>query len=252
MDPTRIAVVTGASSGIGRATARLFLHGGLRVVANGRHAERLAELNEIVGPDDGRLIKLLGDIRQPDLIFHAFEAARTRWSQTPDLLVLCAGRGLPGTLLGSDSSQWHDLLEHNYLSMMHQLRDAAQQLVADAMQDPTRPRDIVVIGSTVGRVISTANPVYGSTKFAVHSLAESLRQEVCNYNIRVTLIEPGFVKSEFQRNAGYDLGWFATIEQQHGPLLAPEDIARTIEFVTSQPSHVHIDDIRIRPTKQPT
>lgn len=251
MDLTRIAVVTGASSGIGQATARLLLNGGIRVVANGRRAERIAELNEIAGSDDDRLISLPGDIRQPDLIFRAFEAARTRWNQTPNLLVLCAGRGLPGTLLGSDSSQWHDLLEHNYLSMMHQLRDAAQLLIIDALQDPTQPRDIVILGSTVGRVISAANPVYGSTKFAVHSLTESLRQEVCGHNIRVTLIEPGFVKSEFQRNAGYDLDWFATIEQQHGPLLAPEDIARTIEFVTSQPPHVHIDDVRIRPTKQP-
>jgi len=252
VDRTRIAVVTGASSGIGRATAQLLLHGGMRVVANGRRAERLAELSEMVSLEGNQLIGLLGDIRQHDLIFRAFEAARTRWNQTPDLVVLCAGRGLPGTLLASDSNQWHDLLEHNYLSIMYQLRDAAQLLVTDAMQNPARSRDIVIIGSTVGRVISAANPVYGSTKFAIHSLAESLRQEVCSYNIRVTLIEPGFVKSEFQRNAGYDLDWFAAIEKQHGPLLVPEDIARTIEFVTSQPSHVHIDDVRIRPTKQPT
>jgi NADP-dependent 3-hydroxy acid dehydrogenase YdfG len=251
MDPTRIAVVTGATSGIGQATARLLLHHGTRVVANGRRAERLRELEQAAGVDGDQLIGLPGDVRERELMLRAFEAARTRWNRTPDLMVLCAGRGLPGTLLSSDSSQWLDLLEDNYLSIMHQLRDAAQLLVADAMHDPARSRDIVLIGSTVGRFVSAANPVYGSTKFAIHSLAESLRQEVCGHGIRVTLIEPGFVRSEFQRNAGYDLDWFATIEERQGPLLEPEDIARTIEFVTSQPSHVHIDDIRIRPTRQP-
>lgn len=111
-------------------------------------------------------------------------------------------------------------------------------------------RDIVVIGSTVGRQVSAANPVYGSTKFAVHSLVEALRQEVCALNIRVTLIEPGFVRSGFQEAAGYDTAWFEGVAAASGPLLVPEDVAEVVQFVLDRPKHVHLDDIRLRPTRQ--
>ncbi|ATS51818.2 SDR family NAD(P)-dependent oxidoreductase [Xanthomonas citri pv. phaseoli var. fuscans] len=111
-------------------------------------------------------------------------------------------------------------------------------------------QDIVVIGSTVGRTLSAGNPVYGATKFALHSLVESLRQELASSLIRVTLIEPGFVRSGFQQSAGYDMNAFDTLERDLGPFLSAEDVARSIRFVLDQPPHVHIDDIRLRPTRQ--
>jgi NADP-dependent 3-hydroxy acid dehydrogenase YdfG len=111
-------------------------------------------------------------------------------------------------------------------------------------------QDIVVIGSTVGRQVSAFNPVYGATKFALHSLVEGLRQEICEHNIRVSLIEPGFVISEFQESAGYDMQWFRQLEQESDPFLTPEDVARAVNSIASQPAHVHIDDIRLRPTRQ--
>jgi NADP-dependent 3-hydroxy acid dehydrogenase YdfG len=253
MHTRRTAVVTGATSGIGQATAALFLTRGVRVVANGRRPERLAGLQELIDDPDKHIITLSGDIREHDLIQRAFTAADAQWNAFPDLVVLCAGRGLPGSILTSDHTQWRSLLEENYLAILTQLRNTAQQFLAQAQNedDPT-VRDLVIIGSTVGREVSQANPVYGSTKFAVHSLTESLRRELCGHNIRVTLIEPGFVKSDFQRNAGYDPDWFADVERQNGPLLTPDDVASTIEFVISRPAHVHLDDIRIRATRQRT
>jgi NADP-dependent 3-hydroxy acid dehydrogenase YdfG len=107
-----------------------------------------------------------------------------------------------------------------------------------------------VIGSTVGREVSARNPVYGSTKFALHSLVESLRRAVSASGVRVTLIEPGFVRSGFQDSAGYDREWFADVERASGPLLVPDDVARVVRFVVEQPPHVHVDDIRLRPTRQ--
>ena len=102
-----------------------------------------------------------------------------------------AGRGLPGTVLGSDPARWEEMLSANYLAVLRQLRACAERFVALAKGDGGRQaRDIVVLGSTVGRQVSAANPVYGSTKFALHSLVEALRQEVCGYGVRVSLIEP--------------------------------------------------------------
>jgi NADP-dependent 3-hydroxy acid dehydrogenase YdfG len=247
MADSRIAVITGATSGIGRAVAELLARRGARVVATGRAPYQLAALES----SGGELVTVAGDVRRDDLMRDIFATAQRTWDAVPDLVVLSAGRGLAGTLLTSDDGQWDELLEVNYLSALRQLRTAARMLVGDAATSPEpKARDIVVIGSTVGRQVSGANPVYGSTKFALHAVVEALRQEICGHGVRVTLIEPGFVTSNFQQRAGYDPEWFRSIEAESGPLLAPSDVARAVEFVVAQPAHVHLDDIRIRPTRQ--
>lgn len=247
MDQQRVAVVTGASSGIGAATVRALAADGWAVVATARRADRLDELARA----GGEVLGVPGDVTEDGLVDRLRSAATDRWGQTPDAFVLSAGRGLAGTLLGSDERQWRNLYEVNVLAVARQLRACATALRQEARADTDRTvRDIVVIGSTVGRQVSAFNPVYGSTKFAVHGLTEGLRQEVCEDNIRTTLVEPGFVRSEFQENAGYDMVWFDAVDKQYGPLLAPEDVARTIAFVLAQPAHVHLDTIRIRPTRQ--
>jgi len=251
MRDRRIAVVTGASSGIGEATVRLLAARGLSVVANGRRADRLGRLVDDVSESGGTAVAVPGDVTNDAVLDEVFEAAGMRWGRGPDVFVLCAGRGLPGTLLGSDQGQWRSLIELNYVSVLNQLRRCAELFTRVAALEPEPAvRDIVVVGSVAGRQVSGANPVYGSTKFAVHSIVEALRQEVCGHCVRTTLIEPGFVKSDFQRAAGYDAKWFRAIEDEFGPLLEPADIARTVEFVIEQPAHVHVDDIRIRPTRQ--
>jgi NADP-dependent 3-hydroxy acid dehydrogenase YdfG len=251
MTPQRTAVVVGASSGIGRATASLLNDQGMNVVAIGRRRERLETLRR----DDGRrpegVAILAADATRPGMIELAVDQARASWNTAPDAFVLCAGRGLPGTILASDDSRWPELLELNYLAMLTQLRSCGRSLVKAATSGPRQRRDIVVIGSTVGRHVSPHNPVYGSTKFAVHSLVDALRQEVCEHAVRVSLVEPGFVRSEFQSTAGYDPVWFETVEERYGPLLTPADVASTILFILQQPPHVHVDNIRLRPTRQP-
>lgn len=133
------------------------------------------------------------------------------------------------------------------------MRAAAEAMRADregGRLSASAACDIVVMGSVVGRNVSPFNSVYGATKFAAHALAEGLRRELAAEGIRVTLIEPGTVKSEFQATAGYDPTWFAGYEKEIGPLLVPEDIARTAAFVVSQPPHVHLSDIMIRASRQ--
>lgn len=252
MSDQKIAVVTGATSGIGRATARLLADKGIPVIINGRRQERLEQLMaEFNNENVSSVFGFCGDASTAGLVNNLFHFAKQQHNLQPNTFILCAGLGLPGSILQSDHEKWAHLLEVNYLGVLHQLKECATIFLAQAEQEKCQfVKDIVVIGSTIGRQVSAFNPVYGSTKFAVHSLVEALRQEVCSKNIRVTLIEPGFVKTEFQEVAGYNQTWVNSIEQDLGQLLAPEDIAHTIDFVIHQPKHVHLDDIRIRPTRQ--
>ena len=251
MSNFKTACITGATSGIGAATARVLSRSGYKIIASGRREEKLEQLSNELTEAGGDVLGVVGDICSQSTINDVLQSSVTAWGQIPDVFVLCAGRGLPGSMLNSDERQWEELIDVNYLSVMKQLK-ACTSLFKSEAEKNAKPvvRDIVVIGSTVGRVVSAANPVYGSTKFAVHSLVESLRQELCSYSIRTTLIEPGFVESEFQESAGYDMQWFDSVKEEFGPLLKPVDIAKTIEFVVQQPDHVHLDDIRIRPTRQ--
>jgi NADP-dependent 3-hydroxy acid dehydrogenase YdfG len=115
---------------------------------------------------------------------------------------------------------------------------------------PRQAADIVVIGSVVGRHISPFSAVYGATKFAVHALTEGLRREVGPKGVRVSLVEPGIVVSGFQDAAGYGDEMVKNFEDKFGPLLRGEDVANSIHFIVSQPPHVHLSDIMIRPTRQ--
>ncbi|MGE8414457.1 MAG: SDR family oxidoreductase [Pseudomonas sp.] len=241
--------ISGGTSGIGRAVAESLLQAGANVAISGRDQTRLEQVCAAANDNARRAVGLAMDASDPAHVSQLWRAGEQAFGERPSAFVLCAGRGLPGSLLGSDSEQWQELVEVNVLGAMHQLRAAAKAFL-EQRRDSERVQDIVVIGSTVGRNLSAGNPVYGATKFALHSLVESLRQELASSLIRVTLIEPGFVRTGFQEAAGYDMHGFAALERDQGPFLSPEDVARAIRFVLEQPEHVHIDDIRIRPSRQ--
>jgi NADP-dependent 3-hydroxy acid dehydrogenase YdfG len=242
----RGAIVTGASSGIGRAAAVALARRGHSVMGASRAQQ--SAWGPLPTPLPGALAWSTVDLAVPGAMADLLSATEARFPGKTSIVVLSAGKGLPGTLLTSSPEAWRALMEINYLALMEQMRATAQHMLANREAFPVQ--DLVVIGSTVGRQISAANPVYGSTKFAIHSLVESLRQEVCRDGIRVTLIEPGFVRSGFQAAAGYDAAWFDAIEAESGPFLTPENVADVIAFIVEQPPHVHVDDVRLRPTRQ--
>lgn len=247
----KVAVITGATSGIGEAIAMSLGDEDWNLVLTGRNSDKLNDQVKILSQGTSQTLAISGDMKDESLVGKCLNASEETWDLSPDLFVLSAGRGLPGTLLNSNPEEWEDMVALNYLSVMKQLRACGQFFLNLKEKDTsTTTRDIVVIGSTAGRQVSGSNPVYGSTKFALHSLVESLRQELCEHMIRVTLIEPGFVKTNFQESAGYDTKWFNGIEEANGPLLEPVDVARVVNFIVNQPPHVHLDDIRIRPTRQ--
>lgn len=244
----RIAIVTGASSGIGEATARRFVAEGYAVVGNARHAERLRALENEMG---AAFCGIAGDAADSTVLEQLFAAAAERFGRTADIVVANAGRGLGGSVKDADLVKFEEMLRLNVTGTLALLQKAARKMAAEQQSGyPHRPADIVIIGSVVGRHISPFSAVYGATKHAVHSLGEGLRREVGPLGVRVSLVEPGIVLSGFQDGAGYSDDLVRNFKDRFGPLLHGADIANAIHFIVTQPPHVHVSDIMVRPTRQ--
>ena len=252
----RIAIITGASSGIGKATALRLAEKGIRMVLNARDRAKLTEVERVINNmGNGTLARVVcGDVSDIKVTEDCIEECITAWQEPPSIFVASAGRGLPGTLINSNIEDWETLLNTNIKGLMYQLRSIAKVMIkgsASTNEFVFHPKDIVVIGSSIGRNVSPFNPVYGATKFAAHGLTEALRRELGPQGIRVTLIEPGVVTSNFQQAAGYNLKWFEQYSEEVGPVLVGDDIAKVIGFLVDLPGNVNLDNISIRPTRQP-
>ncbi len=265
----RIGIITGASAGIGEALARDLARAGARLVINARREDRLRvlakELSEELGEDAIEIVP--GDAADPKLPARLLDSAKARFGREADLVIVNAGRGLRGSVTDSDTADWEEVVRTNILGASYLMREAANRM-ARHLPDPTTDpeafgaawqriveaggpaRDIVVLGSTVGRHISPFSSMYGSTKFAVGSLAEALRRQMAKFGVRVSLFEPGIVRTEFQEAAGYEMEGFGAFMQSVGPVLTAGDISRSILFTVSQPPAVHVCDVMIRPTRQ--
>ncbi len=257
----RVAVVTGSTAGIGLAIARELARLGSFCVVNGRREERVRDIAAEFG--EARVRGVAGDASDEGVIARLLDTARDSLGEPgreADLIVINAGRGLKGSVMDSDPAQWEEMVRTNLMGVARMIRGAGNRLLAEikrqhgdspsAAKVLERPRDIIVIGSIVGKHVSPFSSMYGATKFGVHGLVEGARRELGAKGIRVTLIAPGFVTSEFQGVAGYDPKWYENVVDRIGPVLAPEDVARLIGFVVSQPPAVQIGDVIIRPVRQ--
>ncbi len=244
----RIAAVTGATSGIGEAAARKFVSAGFGVVGNGRNAGKLAEMEKELGPAFSGVV---GDAGSDAVLEELFDAADDRFGKAVDIVVVNAGRGLGGSVKNADLKQFEEVLKINVVAALALLQKAAGRMVGARQSEfPEAAADIVIIGSVVGRNVSPFSAVYGASKFAVHALAEGLRRELGPEGVRVSLVEPGMVTTGFQKVAGYSDELVRGLEEGFGPLLVGDDVANAIHYIVTQPSHVHISDIVVRPTRQ--
>jgi NADP-dependent 3-hydroxy acid dehydrogenase YdfG len=243
----KTALITGASAGIGRALALTLAASGVSVVVSARRSGRLNDLVSEIRSKSGSALPVTADASDVSDIDRLFQTA-LEWDQGGkkiDIVVVNAGRGLAGSLLQSDESQWTRLYQVNVLGAAHLMR------IAGKYMQKRRTGHIIVIGSTVGRNISPFSSFYGSSKFAVGALAEGLRRELAPDGVRVSLVMPGIVLSEFQDVAGYNEENFGKTVAQFGKLLEPSDIAEGIRWMLALPPHVNVNEIMIRPTGQP-
>lgn len=236
----RVVLVTGASSGIGRATALALSRAGAVVAVGARRRDRLQSL---AGEAPGEMVTLELDVTDPESVNQAIAATVERFGRL-DGLVNNAGLMQAGMILGADTREWVRMVETNLLGSMYAVHAALPHLIE------TRGA-IVQVSSTSGRIASMGSGVYAATKFGISAFSESLRQEVTGRGVRVVLIEPGFVATELtshitdpvMREAAADIG-------QSMRTLAPEDIAQAVVYALTQPEHVAVNEILIRPTDQ--
>ncbi len=242
----KVAVVTGASSGIGAATARRLAQEGAAVAIAARREDRLAELADEIGKAGGKALPVSADVTNEDEATGLIEQANSELGRL-DILVNNAGVMLLGPIQTADTSEWRRMVDVNLMGLFY-CTYAALPIMRDQGGG-----HIVNVSSVAGRTASMGVGVYNATKWGVGAFSESLRQEALNVNVRVTIIEPGMVATEL---ADHTTDAFAkqAIEDMREKTKAPlqaEDIAESIHYAVSQPQHVSVNEILIRPTEQP-
>lgn len=236
----KLVVITGASSGIGRATAIRFASLGHPLLLLARRIDKLAELNL-----PNTLCRKV-DVTDLDSFQAAVNEAESQFGDV-DLIVNNAGIMLLGNAITQNPQEWQQMLNVNVMGVLNGVKTVLGKMVA--RQGGT----IINISSIAGRKTFPDHAAYCATKFAVHALTENIRGEVAGSNVRMTVIAPGVVETELLSHTtdnnivdGYKQWKASTIEQG----LNPDDIARTIEFAYSQPQNVCIREIVIADTRQ--
>ncbi|HWV85165.1 MAG TPA: SDR family oxidoreductase [Capillimicrobium sp.] len=241
----RVAVVTGASSGIGVATARRLAAGGAAVALIARRADRLDALASELGD---RALPVAADATDPDALDAAAASIADRLG-APDLVVANAGVMLPAPFEEGRRDDWLRMVDLNLVGVLDTLRAFLPGVLSAA--DADRPADLVVVSSLAARATFPGYAVYCATKAAVTHLAAGLRAELGGRGVRVTNVEPGLIDTELADHIGHDAErealaqWRATV----GTLVA-EDVADAIAHVAGRPAHVHLGDLLIQPTRQ--
>jgi NADP-dependent 3-hydroxy acid dehydrogenase YdfG len=241
----RVVAITGASSGIGEATALACARAGAKVALGARRRDRIEQLAARIEADGGRAVAIETDVADEASARAFVEGAREQLGGLHGL-VNNAGVMLLGPVEGADTDQWRQMVEVNCLGLLYCTHAAIPIMRAEGAGH------IVNISSTAGRVASLGSAVYNLTKWGVGGFSEALRQEVLHANIRVTIIEPGYVETELQaHNEGNPVVMEALgkMRDQIDPLQA-SDIADAIAFALTRPQHVAINEVLIRPTKQ--
>jgi NADP-dependent 3-hydroxy acid dehydrogenase YdfG len=239
------AVVTGASSGIGAATAIALAREGYAVALAARRADRINELAERISGDGGQALAVPTDVADEQSARALIERAKAEFGSV-DVLVNNAGVMLLGPILGADLEHWQRMVNVNLLGLLY-CTHAALPVMKEQESG-----HIVNVSSVAGRVARMGSGVYNATKFGVGAFSESLRQEAVDYGVRVTIVEPGFVDTELQAHNEHPMV-VKMIEknmQEIGKVLEPGDIANAIVFAVQQPEHVGINEVLVRPTKQ--
>ncbi len=244
----KVVAITGASSGIGAATALLCAQSGAAVALGARRSDRIDALARQIEAEGGAAAAITVDVASEDQARGFVEAARHRLGRI-DALVNNAGVMLLGPVEGADTAQWRRMIDVNVLGLLY-CTHAALPLMREQGGG-----HIVNVSSVAGRRASLGAGVYNLTKWGVTGFSEALRQEALHSNIRVTIVEPGFVETELMsHNEGNPFVMQAgeKVKEEIGEILKAEDIADAVAHALAAPQHVSINEVLVRPTRQKT
>jgi len=241
----KTAIVTGASSGIGETTAIALAQEGAFVTLVARREDRLQSLARRIATDfGGDTLAIIGDVTDATTIESAVSETMAKRGRI-DILINNAGIMLLGPIDGAHTSDWKRMIDINVLGLMNFTHAVVPTMKAQ------KSGHIVNISSVAGRVARAGSSGYNASKWAVGAFSEALRQEVCLHQIRVTIIEPGAVLTELTDHITHD-----DVKKQVKDRIAAmsaltaQDVANAIIYVVTQPAHVNINEILMRPTDQ--
>lgn len=244
-----VALVTGASSGIGEATARALASEGSTMALVARRKDRLDALAGEISGAGGAALAIEADVTDREQAVDAVKRAVAELGRL-DMVVNNAGVMLLGPVVGAPLDEWERMVALNVEGLLYVAHAAVPHLLEAAGNGPRRVADLVNISSVAGRTARVGSAVYNLTKHGVGAFSESLRQELARRHVRVSLIEPGAVATELATHLRTE------VREQLGQRLAgveilrAADIADAVGYVVTRPRHVAVNEILIRPTEQ--
>jgi NADP-dependent 3-hydroxy acid dehydrogenase YdfG len=244
-----VALVTGASSGIGQATALKLAELGAAVALVARRRDRIEDLARRIDEADGRALAIEADVGSNDEASGAVKRTVSELGRL-DTLVNNAGVMLLGPVEGAPLEEWERMLSVNVAGLLYCAHAALPHLLAAARDSPRQVADLVNISSVAGRVPRLGSGVYNLTKHGVGAFSESLRQEVTQRHVRVSLVEPGAVATELASHNRDEIQ--EQLSQRFGDMerLHAAEIADAITYIVTRPRHVAVNELLIRPTEQ--
>jgi NADP-dependent 3-hydroxy acid dehydrogenase YdfG len=244
-----VALVTGASSGIGEATALTLAGLGASVAIAARRRDRLDELAARISDAGGQVLTIEADVSSQEQAQGLVERTVSELGRL-DTLVNNAGVMLLGPAVGAPLQEWEQMIAVNVQGLLYCAHAALPHLLKTAEDGPRRVADMVNISSVAGRVARSGSGVYNLTKHGVGALSESLRQEVARRHVRVSVIEPGAVDTELRLHNRPEIQ--EQMAQRFGDveILQAQDIADAIAYVVTRPRRTAINEVLIRPTQQ--
>jgi NADP-dependent 3-hydroxy acid dehydrogenase YdfG len=244
-----VALVTGASSGIGEATARTLAAEGAAVAVAARRVDRLDELAASIRADGGTALVLETDLTDQEQARAAVARTVAELSRL-DTLVNNAGVMLLGPIVDAPVEEWDRMVALNVQGLLYIAHASLPHLLSAAESSPRRVADMVNVSSVAGRMVRLGSGVYNLTKHGIGAFSESLRQEVHGKHVRVSLVEPGATNTELASHVRTEV-WEAAKSRFEGvERLEAEDIADAIAFIVTSTRRVSINEILVRPTEQ--
>lgn len=244
-----VALVTGASSGIGEATAEILAQHGAAVALVARRIDRLDDLAAKLKSDGASVLTIQADVANRDEAYEAVDRVAAEFGRL-DTVINNAGVMLLGPIENAPVEEWERMVNVNLLGLLYCSKAALPHLLKAADGEPRGVADLVNVSSVAGRVPRLGSGVYNATKHAVGAFSESLRQEVTGRHVRISLVEPGAVTTELVSHNRPEIRDQMSQRFAGTQRMDAADIADVIGYIVSRPRHVAINEVLVRPTEQ--